>query len=815
MTPTGGGHGRGIIGIARGEDVLAAHPWLRTALRAWGWVRRELWACFKDPGADDERAAHYLSRQFTAVVRHLPLTTGGTCAVSLALTVGFWHQAGRAVLVPWATALWSICAAQLLVWRLHQRMPVVATRVAVAWLTASFGLSALLYALMLVYLFRMGGENERLALAAVTAAIMSIGGWLLACLPLAGMTWVLVLCGGIAAGLWSSLWDSHAFVVALAAVYGLVLVGAVLATSRLFLASLKSETAVERQRHIIDVLLRDYEEHASDWLWEADRDGRLRYVSPGLAEALGAAPAELRGQPFVEVVASLSGQSRPPDTALFDRLRRCLAGASAFSRVVVPVRLSAETRWWSLTAKPLADVQSGENGWRGICSDITEARRRELELARLASVDTLTGLANRHRFGVHVGSYFGGATVSPCTLFLIDLDNFKAVNDSLGHAAGDALLQEVARRLSQAVDPESLLARFGGDEFALFHPAALSRTDAQRYGVRLQTALAPPCRIAEHRIHVHASIGVAVAPDDGETAEDLHKASNMALHAAKGLRGPRLRFFDRDMDRRARHKLSLLGDMREGLGRGEFSVVYQPQIDLASGRLAGFEALVRWRHEQHGPLLPADFVPLAEESGFIVPLGAWVLERACADAAAWPEDLWVAVNVSASQFTGQDVEASVNQALARSGLDTRRLELELTESTLMQDSEPTLALIHSLRRSGVRITLDDFGTGYSSLSYLRQLPLDKLKIDRSFTRTLGGPDGGPSLAVARTITQLAQAMNFQTTAEGIETNDQREQLGQLGCTFGQGYFFARPLDASQAAAYIAGHFSRDPVALTR
>lgn len=778
---------------------------LRTAGR---WFARELWVCWYDPTADDDRAAQYRGRQYSALVRQLPLNALGTFVAALGVAAIFWREAGYAVLTPWVSTLWTVCFVNMLQWKLQPHASAAVSTRRVWWLTAQTAFKALVYASMMVHLFGITGEQGRLILVALTAATIALGGWQAACLPHAGATWVLVSCGTVALGLSTRHWDTHAYLVGLLAFYALILVAAVLVTSRLFLASLKAETELERQRHVVGLLLHDFEEHASDWLWETDGEGRLRHVSVRLAQAIGTAADTLQGQPFVDVIASLCDTASTPDLEMVDRLRRCMAGGAAFRDVVVPVCIDGDTHWWSLAAKPLLDATPREGGWRGAGSDITVARRRELELARLASIDTLTGLANRHRFGLHIATHFVGGEVSPCTLFLLDLDNFKTVNDSLGHAAGDQLLREVARRLSLVVEPVSLLARLGGDEFALFHPNGLSQHDAERYGSRLQEALEEPWWIDECRVDVHASVGVAAAPADARTAEDLLKASDMALYAAKGVSRRTLRFFDRQMDHRARHKLTLLGDIRDSLRRGEFAVVYQPQIDLASGRLAGFEALVRWHHPDRGLLAPADFVALAEESGLIVPLGLWVLDRACADAASWPGDYRVAVNVSAAQLARSDVQQAVGLALSRSGLDSPRLELELTESSVMHDSDATLAALRALRRSGVGIALDDFGMGYSSLASLQHLPVDKLKIDRSFVRTLADADGGSSLAVARTIAQLAQTMGFQTTAEGIETEAQRDVLQQLGCTFGQGYLFARPLSSDATQTYIAASASR-------
>ena len=427
----------------------------------------------------------------------------------------------------------------------------------------------------------------------------------------------------------------------------------------------------------------------------------------------------------------------------------------------------------------------------------------KLEFARLATIDTLTGLPNRHRFGTDTAAHFASGAAAPCALFVLDLDNFKSVNDSLGHAGGDRLLQEVARRLSHVVEPGSLLARLGGDEFALFHPHPPPAEGIERYGSRLQAALEPPFRIDEHQIEVHASVGVAVAPADGGAADELLKAADMALHAAKSVKQRAPMFFDREMDRRARNRLTWLSDMREGLRRHEFYVMYQPQVDLQSGRLSGFEALARWRHPTRGLIAPSDFIPLAEESGLIVPLGASVLEQACVAASSWPSDLRVAVNVSAAQFAHSDVRHTVESSLRRSGLDPRRLELELTESALMHENDATLEALNALRYSGIGIAIDDFGTGYSSLSYLQQLPVDRIKIDRSFVRALDHPSSVTSAALTRTIAQLAQAMGFQTTAEGIETPRQCALLRQMGCTSGQGYLFGAPLDADETSDFLA------------
>jgi predicted signal transduction protein with EAL and GGDEF domain len=373
---------------------------------------------------------------------------------------------------------------------------------------------------------------------------------------------------------------------------------------------------------------------------------------------------------------------------------------------------------------------------------------------------------------------------------------------------GDQLLQEVARRLRSVTDPlaamPTLWARLGGDEFALLVPGVLQRPQAERLGAQLQTALAQPWTANGHRIEVHASIGAGFAPTDADTAEQLLKVCDMALYAAKAAGRHTLRFFDPALALRAQQHLAVLSDLGLGLQRGEFVLHYQPQVDLASGGLLGFEALVRWQHPLRGLVSPLEFITVAEESGLIVPLGAWVLRQACADALGWPAHLRVAVNLSAVQFGNADVLATVDSALQHSGLPSARLELEITESTLMQDSQAAMAVLHALRSKGVRVALDDFGTGYSSLAYLRSFPLDKLKIDRSFVSILDRAEGDTSAAaIVQTVVQLAQALRLDTTAEGVETAAQYDLLRRMGCAQAQGYWIAKPMDAAQAVRFIA------------
>ncbi|MDR7376739.1 diguanylate cyclase (GGDEF)-like protein [Rhodoferax ferrireducens] len=787
------------------------------ASRAWRQLQQALVACWRDPAATAEQAASYRGRQYHAVLRQLPMSSSGNAVTALALCAIFWNKADRGILLGLTLVIWILGAINFWLWQ--QRKPMAAsTPVSIRTLRA-FALliaaAAACFVAMLGYLFGVADGGGRLLLTAVLAAFIAMGSWMCACLPLTGIAWGLTMCAGTALIFATRQEMVYTYLLGLLGVYTVVVVATVLVSSRVFLAGLKAETEIERQKQLVGLLLNDFEANASDWLWETDRQGCLSHVSVRLAEAMGVAPAALQGRPLLELLASMHPLPTNDQAAMLAGLGACLAQGSPFRDLVVSAQVAGQPQWWSLTAKPLLDASGRHQGWRGVGSNITAVRQRELEMQRLAHVDTLTGLANRHQFGQRLAGYFAsGQAVVPCSLLLLDLDNFKTVNDSLGHAVGDQLLQEVARRLSAQVGADALLARLGGDEFALIVRGRLSREQAERYGAQLQAALAQPWRVDNHSIEVHASIGVGFAPADAGTAEQLLKVSDMALYAAKAAGRHTLRFFDPAMDVRARHKLGLLSDLGLALQRGEFVLHYQPQMELASGALLGFEALVRWQHPVRGLVSPLEFISLAEESGLIVPLGAWVMRQACLDAMHWPAHLRVAVNLSAVQFGNADVLHTLQDALQHSGLACERLELEITESTLMRDSQAALQVLHALRSQGVRVALDDFGTGYSSLSYLRSFPLDKLKIDRSFISLMDNPAGDSSaVAIVQAIIQLAQALHLETTAEGVETLAQRDTLRRIGCLQAQGYLIAKPMDALQTRSFIAGWLVAPPSGL--
>ena len=430
-----------------------------------------------------------------------------------------------------------------------------------------------------------------------------------------------------------------------------------------------------------------------------------------------------------------------------------------------------------------------------------ERMRAEEQISHMAHHDALTGLPNRVLFGSELeralSEWLPDETVA---VFCLDLDRFKQVNDTLGHPVGDALLRAVADRLQSFVSDRILVARLGGDEFAVIQVGAEQPHESTGLGEQIIARLSEPYEIRGYQIVIGASVGVSLAPHDGDGADDLLKNADLALYRAKTEGRGTLRFFEPGMDAQmlARRELEL--DLRRALVNREFELYYQPLVNIDSDAICGFEALIRWNHPTRGMVSPVEFISLAEEVGEIESIGAWVLKTACREAATWPEEIKVAVNLSPLQFRSGSLVLHVMSALSASRLKAERLELEITEGLLLQDTEATLATLHQLRDLGVRISMDDFGTGYSSLSYLRKFPFDKIKIDRSFVRDLAETDG--CMAIVRAVMDLGYGLGMSTTAEGVETAEQLAHLRREGCVEAQGYLISPPRPASAVAEML-------------
>ncbi|HEX5182066.1 MAG TPA: EAL domain-containing protein [Allosphingosinicella sp.] len=440
-------------------------------------------------------------------------------------------------------------------------------------------------------------------------------------------------------------------------------------------------------------------------------------------------------------------------------------------------------------------------GWVATHEDVTEKQAASRRIAYLAAHDVLTGLPNRATFGERLKQEVAQARRGRgFALLTIDLDRFKEVNDTLGHPIGDEILKAVSTRLIALVREGDTVTRLGGDEFAILQPDVGEEEDASALAARAIETLSAPFEFDGHTVAIGASVGISIAPADGLDADELLKMSDLALYRAKSDSRGTYRFFEEGMDSRLHERRKIENDLRTAIRKGQFEVHYQPLLDVKQGRIGCFEALVRWNHPERGLVQPNDFISIAEESGLIIPIGEWVLRQACRDAATWPEDIRVAVNLSAAQFKRGDLVAMTTSALGAAGLAPERLELEITESVLLNDETWVRSVLEKLTTLGIGIAMDDFGTGYSSLSYLRSFPFAKIKIDSSFVADLVGTTD--SLAIVQATIQLSRKLGMKTTAEGVETEEQLRILTEEGCAEVQGYHVSRPVPARKVPGLL-------------
>jgi diguanylate cyclase (GGDEF)-like protein/PAS domain S-box-containing protein len=553
-----------------------------------------------------------------------------------------------------------------------------------------------------------------------------------------------------------------------------------------------SKGKLRHQQILLDTAL----ENMSQGLSMFDADGRVILFNERYATMMGLSAKSLKGRFLVDLFKQWKAAGEftgdPEETSA-----RVIAEAREGKSSVATVEAGA-----GRTLRVVIQPKEG-GGWVATLEDITEWRKTQAQISHMARHDALTNLPNRTLFREQLEHALRlTARNEHVAVLFVDLDHFKEVNDSLGHPIGDDLLKEVARRLSACVRESDTVSRLGGDEFAIVQ-IGNERQDvsASSLASRIVETIGAPYDIQGHQVIIGASIGISISPDDGSNPDELLKNADMALYRAKADGRSAYRFFEREMDSQAQTRRLLELDLRAALLRGEFDVHYQPIYNLKADRIACFEALLRWNHPVRGMMPPLDFIPLAEDTGLIVPIGDWVLRKACADAAGWSQDVCVAVNLSAAQFKNRSLVQSVAAALSASGLPANRLELEITESVLLHDSQTTLTALHKLRELGIRISMDDFGTGYSSLSYLRSFPFDKIKIDRSFVNELASR--GDSMAIVRAVTSLGKSLGIATTAEGVETSEQLALLRAEGCSEVQGYLFSPPRPASEVEKMLS------------
>ncbi len=583
-----------------------------------------------------------------------------------------------------------------------------------------------------------------------------------------------------------------------AAVFAIIIVTGTIDNARTFLEARFAEAGMSEKSEVVSLLLREFEENQADWLWQVDTARRVRMVSPRFSFALGKTPEEVNGKQFLELISGdtwETGQFAPSLHDLAERLKR----RESFSNLLVKVTIDREERWWELSGTPMLDDGGHYIGFRGVGSDVTEQRESSEKIAYLARYDTLTGLPNRLMLHESLGEAlrFAHQWRSRCAFLMIDLDRFKAVNDSLGHLVGDQLLAQVSSRLKGLTGDNEMVGRLGGDEFAIVIRDASDKETVERIARRVIETLSHPYSIDHHTLYVGASVGSAIGPRDGTNVEDLMRNSDLALYRAKDEGGGEHYRYEPALHASAEERRKLEFSLRHAIERDELVLHYQPVVDAISEKVLSFEALVRWNSPEHGFVSPVKFIPLAEDTRLIVPIGQWVMEQACREATNWPSDIRIAVNVSGEQLVEPDFASTVVRALARSGLEAHRLEIEVTESIFLRDADVARAALEEIMALGCSVALDDFGTGYSSLGYLRKLRFSTIKVDRSFVQ--GAANEHPeSLAIIRAVVAMADSLEMSTTAEGVETAEEAEMIRKLGCKKIQGYYFGRPMAAVEA-----------------
>ncbi|WP_230960648.1 putative bifunctional diguanylate cyclase/phosphodiesterase [Erythrobacter donghaensis] len=703
---------------------------------------------------------------------------------------------GLAVVLPWAGLL-----AVILLRTRHTDMQLIETgaRSGLADPERAQNLNALAGALcwaaaLLLFPWLSDGVQAT-SLLLIILALMSASTFVYSTSPLSVLIYIAVLGAGAMvsqalAGQWHALGG-----VILLTIANLV---ATIEIRTTFVKARLAEAAVAEKEAVVSLLLREFEENEADWLWEVDPARRLRAVSPRFAFALGCPQAEVEGKPLLELIAGTRWSSGQFPASLHDLAER-LKNRENFSNMLVQVSIMGEERWWELSGTPMRDEQGRFTGFRGVGSDVTEQRKSSEKIAYLARYDTLTQLPNRLQLTEALGEALRYAVQwrTRCALLMVDLDRFKAVNDSLGHMTGDKLLAQVSARLQSLMGDNQLCGRLGGDEFAIVIRDASQTGIVRDIARRVIERLSEPYQVDHHTLYVGASVGSAEGPRDGGTVEEMMRNADLALYRAKDMGGGEHCRFEPVLHASAEERRQLEVALRKALGRDEMVLHYQPVVDAHSEQVVSFEALVRWNSAEHGFVSPGKFIPLAEDTRLIVPIGQWVMRKACEEARNWPDHVKVNVNVSPEQLLEPGFHAEVVQALAATGLRPERLEVEVTESIFLRDASVARNALEQVMALGCSVALDDFGTGYSSLGYLRKLRFSTIKVDRTFVQ--GAAQGSAeSLAIINAVVAMAKSLDMSTTAEGVETVEEAALIRNLGCDKIQGYYFGRPMTAEDA-----------------
>jgi diguanylate cyclase (GGDEF)-like protein len=639
--------------------------------------------------------------------------------------------------------------------------------------------NGLIWAIAPIIVMNIEDPHGQMVMGIVLSGVMFAGAFLLSRIPEAAFSFIVPVAIGTVISMQFQQDPNFHYVSILALVYLGLLMLAVRWSHRQYVEQYLSELAVQEQSQLIGLLLRDFEESTSDWLWQTDKEGILQELPWAMAGDKNQFDMMSNGLPLADLFQDTEGRTV---------LQTGLEGHQGFRDVVVQICVADQECWWSITGKPIFEDDNFV-GFRGVASDITQSKEIEDRVAYMAHYDGLTGLPNRMTLHERLEKRLRVPPqkgVSRAVLWL-DLDNFKWVNDTLGHQAGDELLQKVSARLNGLCKGDDVVARIGGDEFAVI----IERSDEQLNAFldEMIETLSRQYDVWGSTVNCSASVGVRLLDAFSSDANLLLKHADLALYQAKEAGKANWCMFTTDLDERARARLQIEADLNHALENNEMRVFFQPLVDATSHKMVGCETLIRWQHPTRGLVYPGEFIEHAEECGLITRMGDWIIRAALSEARKLPDDVKISINISPLQIHSASLVSTVVNALATNKIDPSRLELEITETVLMSDTDFTLKRLHQLKDLGVRIALDDFGTGFSSLSYLRSFPFDKIKIDKSFVSDIETADDSRAITVA--TLSLAKSLGMRCTAEGVETSYQADFLRDIGCDELQGFFISR------------------------
>lgn len=749
-------------------------------------------------------AGHIRAEQLASTTRLTPVMMIGNMVLLVGVLIIGFRQESMATILIWGAVLTIIMFSAMRSWYIHKDNS--NSFASVNALNSIIRNSLILGTIWAILPFLMYSDDlQRNTIIAVSIAGMICGGgFALSSIPQAAVVFItpMLLSSTITLARSGSVLELLTIIVLWT--YAVIVGLASLQHAKIFVERIVSKRDAEDQSQTIGLLLKDFEKNSSDWLWSTNQYGQFIDVSDRFSTAANMASSKLKKTTFLQLINSSSARNDPDFKILITQIKNNVS----FRNIEMPVMIKGQRRWWALTGQPTYQTNGEFSGYNGVAADITERKSAEHRSEYLSQNDELSGLLNRRMFAETLNKRLNTRSVytKNFAVFYLDLDQFKIVNDTRGHEMGDKLLARVANRMNNIVANQDVVSRLGGDEFAIMALSATSKQQARELSEKLLSEISKPYTINGERINIGVSIGIAMVPADGMDAERLLRNADLALYRSKTDGKRTYRFFKQDMDRVVQERRQMEFDLTNAIAKNEIVLFFQPLVCAEHQKINGFEALVRWNHPTQGIISPDKFIPVAERSGLIHEIGEWVLHKACQAASNWPEEMTISVNLSPVQFDGGNLLKSVKSALTESKINPSRLELEITESVLLNDQDHVLETLKSLKELGTTIAMDDFGTGYSSLGYLTMFPFDRIKIDRAFVSTLEKEE--TARAILQTISALGKSLNMKITAEGVENQKQMNFLRTISCDMLQGYYFAKPMAETDTAAYLLKSFSK-------